>query len=68
MTYRVFNRRFDAYYHPYNRQGVMSTRDRAATWVDRAEAETVAAALYERDRRPEYGALGKDHWIVVDDP
>jgi hypothetical protein len=45
----------------------MSTRDRAATWDDRAEAEAVAAELNERDRHPEYGQLGQDDWIVVDD-
>ena len=67
MRYRVFNRRFEAYHHPYNRQGVMSTWDRAAMWVDRAEAKAVAAALNERDRHPEYGPLGEDDWIVVDD-
>jgi hypothetical protein len=67
MTLRVYNRRFDAYHHPNNRKGVMSTRAGAATWDGRAEAEAVAAALNERDRRPEYGALGKDDWIVVDD-
>ena len=45
----------------------MSTRDRAATWDNRAEAEAVATELNERDRQPEYGALGEDDWIVVDD-
>jgi hypothetical protein len=67
-VYRVFNRRFEAYHHPYNRQGVMSTRDRAATWTDRDEAEAVEAALNERDRDPEYGDRGEDDWIVVDEP
>jgi hypothetical protein len=65
-VYRVFNERFEAYHHPYNRQGVMSTRDRAAIWKHRAKAEAVAAALNERDRQPEYGALGEDNWIVVE--
>jgi hypothetical protein len=67
MTHRVFNRRFDAYHNPDDHQGVMSTRDGAATWDDRAEAEAVAAALNERDRHPEYGQLGDDDWVVVDD-
>jgi hypothetical protein len=66
-VYRVFNRRFEAYHHPYNRQGVMSTRDRAATWADRTDAEAVAAELNERDLQPEYGQLGHDDWVVVED-
>jgi hypothetical protein len=45
----------------------MSKRDRAATWDDRAEAEAIAAELNERDRHPEYGELGRDDWIVVED-
>jgi len=45
----------------------MSTRKGAATWDDRAEAEAVAAELNERDRQPEYGQLGQDDWVVVDD-
>jgi hypothetical protein len=49
----VFHRRFEAFHHPDNRKGVMSTRERAATWDDRAEV--VAAVLNERDRRPKYG-------------
>ena len=65
--YRVLNRRFGAYHHPYNRQGVMSTWAAAATWDDRSEAEAVAAALNERDRHPQYGDLGEHDWIVVDD-
>jgi len=67
MTYRVFHRRFAAYHHPADRKGVMSTRDGAATWTDRAEAAAVAAELNMRDQEPEYGALGEDDWIVVDD-
>jgi hypothetical protein len=27
----------------------------------------VAAELNERDRQPEYGELGRDDWIVVED-
>jgi hypothetical protein len=45
----------------------MATWDRAATWDDRTEAEQVAAELNERDRQAEYGDLGDDDWIVVDD-
>jgi len=30
-------------------------------------AETVAAELNEPDRQPEYGELGHDDWIVVND-
>lgn len=67
MLYRVFNRRFEAYHHPANPKGVMATRDRAAVWDNRTEAEAVAAALNERDRQPEYGQLGHDDWIVVED-
>jgi hypothetical protein len=33
----------------------------------RAEAERVPAELNERDRRPEYGELGRDDWVVVED-
>ncbi len=66
-VYRVYHRRFEAYHHPHDRQGVMSTWDRAATWDDRAEAEAVAAELNERDRHPEYGALVDHGWIVGDD-
>jgi hypothetical protein len=66
-TFRVFNRRFGSYHNPDNRKGVMSTWDGAATWDDRAEAEAVAAELNDRDRHPEYGTLGQDDWIVVDD-
>jgi hypothetical protein len=46
----------------------MSTRDRAATWTDRDEAEAVEAALNERGRDLEYGDRGEDDWIVVDEP
>jgi hypothetical protein len=66
-VYRVFHRRFSAYHNPDDPKGVMSTWDGAATWDDRAEAEAVAEALNERDRRPEYGDVGEDDWIVVDD-
>jgi hypothetical protein len=66
-VYRVYHRRFEAYHNPDDRQGVMATWDRSATWDDRAEAEAVAAALNERDRQPEYGDLGQDDWIVIDD-
>jgi hypothetical protein len=66
-AFRVFHRRFESFHHPTNSKGVMSTRDRAASWDDRAEAEAVAAALNERDRRPEYGQMGRDDWIVVED-
>jgi hypothetical protein len=45
----------------------MATRDRADTWDDRTEAERVAAELNQRDRRPEYGQLGHDDWVVIDD-
>jgi hypothetical protein len=65
--FRVFNSRFGSYHRPDNPRGVTSTRDRAATWADRTEAEAVAAELNERDRQPEYGALGGDDWVVVDD-
>jgi hypothetical protein len=67
MTYRVFNRLFEAYHNPSNRKGVTSTRDGAATWAYRAEAEAVANELNERDRDPEDGDRGEDDWIVVDD-
>jgi hypothetical protein len=67
VAFRVFNRKFEAYHRPDNPKGVMSTRDRAATWANRADAEAVAAELNEGDRQPEYGALGHDDWIVVDD-
>jgi hypothetical protein len=65
--YRVYHRRFEAYHHPDGRKGVMATWDRAATWDDRAQAEAVAADLNQRDRQAEYGHLGEDDWIVVDD-
>jgi hypothetical protein len=45
----------------------MATRDRAAIWANRADAERVAAELNERDCRPEYGELGHDDWIVVEE-
>jgi hypothetical protein len=32
-----------------------------------AKAAVHAAELNERDRRPEYGELGRDDWVVVDD-
>jgi hypothetical protein len=67
MLYRVYNRRFESYHHPGDPKGVMSTRDRAAIWANRTEAETVAAELNARDRRPEYGELGHDDWTVVTD-
>ena len=66
-VYRVYHRRFEAYHNPDNPKGVMSTWDSAATWDDKANAEAVAEALNDRDRQPEYGALGEDDWIVVDD-
>ena len=65
MLYRVFNRRFESYHRPGDPKGVMATRDRAWLWEKRADAETVAAELNQRDRRPEYGQLGFDDWIVV---
>jgi hypothetical protein len=46
---------------------VVGVGERAATWDDRAEAEAVAAALNGRDRQPEYGELGRDDWMVVED-
>jgi hypothetical protein len=67
MLYRVFNRRFEAYHHPANPKGVMSNPDRAGVWDNRTGAETVAAELNDRDRRPEYGELGHDDWTVVED-
>jgi hypothetical protein len=67
LLYRVFNRKFESYHRPGDPPGVMATRDRAAIWNDRTEAEQVAAELNERDRRPEYGQLGQDDWIVVED-
>jgi hypothetical protein len=66
-VYRVYNRRLEAYHHPGNPKGVMSTWDHAGTWDDKAEAETVAQTLNEQDREPEYGDLGGGDWIVVDD-
>jgi hypothetical protein len=67
MLYRVFNRKFEAYHGIGDPKGVMATRDRAAIWENRADAERAAAELNERDRRPEYGELGRDDWIVVTD-
>lgn len=67
MAYRVYNRKFQAYHRPDNPKGVMSTRDRAAIWDNRADAEAVVDELNERDRQPEYGELGHDDWTVVDD-
>jgi hypothetical protein len=66
-VYRVYHRRLEAYHNPDNAMGVMSAWDGAATWDNKAEAEAVAAELNERDRHPEYGDLGEDDWIVVDD-
>ena len=68
MAYKVFNRKFEAYHRPDNPKGVMSTRDRAAIWNDRTDAEAVAEELNDRDRRPEYGELGHDDWVVVEEP
>jgi hypothetical protein len=65
--YRVYNRKFEAYHHPDDAQGVTATWDRAATWDERAEAEAVATELNERDRQIESGDLAEDDWIVVDD-
>jgi hypothetical protein len=65
-VYRLYNRRLEAYHHPSNPQGVMSTWDRAGTWDDRTEAETVAQTLNEHDRNANTGTGGAD-WIVVDD-
>lgn len=45
----------------------MAIHERAWVWDYRVEAEAVAAELNERDRRPEYGELGHDYWIVVED-
>jgi hypothetical protein len=67
MLYRVYNRKFEAYHHPSDPKGVMATRDRAWIWDNRADAEAAAAELNERDRRPEYGELGHDDWVVVED-
>jgi hypothetical protein len=67
MVFLVFNRRFESYHRPGDPKGVMATRDRAANWANRADAERVAAELNERDCRPEYGELGHDDWIVVED-
>jgi hypothetical protein len=64
----VFNRKFEAYDRPGDPKGVMATRDRAWVWESRADAEAVASELNERDRQPEYGELGHDDWIVVEDP
>jgi hypothetical protein len=66
-VYRVFHRRVEAYHNPADPKGVMSTWKGAATWENRADAEAVAEALNERDSRPEYGDLGEDDWIVIDD-
>jgi hypothetical protein len=68
VAYNVFNRKFEAYHRPDNPKGVMSTRDRAAIWNDRTDAEAVAGELNDRDRRPEYGELGHDDWVVVEEP
>jgi hypothetical protein len=68
VAYKVFNRKFEAYHRPDNPKGVMSTRDRAAIWNDRTDAEAVAEELNDRDRRPEYGELGHDDWVVVEEP
>jgi hypothetical protein len=67
MAFVVFHRRFESYNRPGDPKGVMASRERAGTWDDRAEAERVAAELNERDRRPEYGELGHDDWIVAED-
>ena len=67
MVFLVFNRRFESYHRPGDPKGVMATRDHAANWANRADAERVAAELNERDCRPEYGELGHDDWIVVED-
>jgi hypothetical protein len=32
-----------------------------------ADADAVAAELNERDQQPEYGQLGQDDWVVVED-
>jgi hypothetical protein len=67
MVFLVFNRRFESYHRPGDAKGVMATRDRAAIWANRADADRVATELNERDCRPEYGELGHDDWIVVED-
>jgi hypothetical protein len=67
MAYRVFHRRFESYHNVGDPKGVMSTRDRATEWDDRTESEQVAAELNDRDRRPEYGQLGQDDWVVVEE-
>jgi hypothetical protein len=63
----AYNRQFDSYHRVGDPKGVMASRERATEWDDRAEAERIAAELNDRDRRPEYGELGHDDWIVVDD-
>jgi hypothetical protein len=68
MLYRVFNRKFETYHRPGDPPGVMATRDRAWVWDNRTDAEAVAAELNDRDRRPEYGELGHDDWIVIEEP
>jgi hypothetical protein len=56
MAYRVFHRRFESCHHPDNRKGEMATRERAATWDDRAEAEAVAAELTNGTGNPNTGS------------
>ena len=67
MVFLVFNRRFESYHRRGDPKGVMATRDRAAIWANRADADRVATELNERDCRPEYGELGHDDWIVVEE-
>jgi hypothetical protein len=68
MAWVLQNERSGGYWHPDALQGVTLNRaERAYRFSDRTEAEAVAADLNERDRQPEYGQLGHDDWIVVDD-
>jgi hypothetical protein len=68
MAWVLRNQRNGGYWHPDTLQGTTLNRpERAYRFEDRAEAARAAAGLNERDRHPEYGELGRDDWIVVED-
>jgi hypothetical protein len=62
------NERSGGWWHPQSPQGTtLNHIELAYRFDDRDQAERLAAELNERDRRPEYGELGRDDWIVVED-
>jgi hypothetical protein len=67
MAWVLRNERSGGWWHPRAPQGTTLNHIELAYRFDyRDEAEQAAAGLNDRDRRPEYGELGHDDWIVVE--